>query len=133
MPTASGAVVDQRDGVGTTQYPGIEQSRGWVELRRGAYEKADGPTSRRLTRSAALPEAVRPVAVLRCQHGHELRSDFTPDERAGFTPRRPPEWDVAIFKYGDEIQTAPITVERNRRTFAWKCWELGPPGEFPVP
>lgn len=39
----------------------------------------------------------------------------------GFTPGRPPEWDLAIFKYGDEVQTALITLERNRRTFAWKC------------
>ncbi len=46
----------------------------------------------------------------------------------GFTPGRPPEWDVAIFKYGDEIQTALITLERNRRTFAWKCWEVDSDG-----
>ena len=39
----------------------------------------------------------------------------------GFTPGSPPEWDVEIFKHGDEIQTALITLERNRWTFAWKC------------
>ncbi|MER7250687.1 DUF664 domain-containing protein [Kribbella sp. NPDC000426] len=40
----------------------------------------------------------------------------------GFTAGRPPEWDVGIFLRGDELQTALLTLERNRRTFAWKCW-----------
>lgn len=46
----------------------------------------------------------------------------------GFTPGKPPEWDVDIFKYGDELQTALITLERNRRTFAWKCSEVDADG-----
>ena len=46
----------------------------------------------------------------------------------GFTPGRPPEWDITIFKYGDEVQTALITLERNRRTFAWKCWDVDSDG-----
>lgn len=39
----------------------------------------------------------------------------------GFTPGRPPEWDLERFLRGDEVDTAVITVERNRLTFAWKC------------
>lgn len=39
----------------------------------------------------------------------------------GFAPGRPPEWDFERFLRGDEIATAVITLERNRRTFAWKC------------
>ncbi|MEP9383582.1 DUF664 domain-containing protein [Nocardioides cheoyonin] len=39
----------------------------------------------------------------------------------GFTAGKPPEWDVERFLHGDEIDTALITLERNRRTFAWKC------------
>jgi hypothetical protein len=46
----------------------------------------------------------------------------------GFTAGRPPEWDIDIFKHGDEIQTALITLERNRRTFAWKCWDVDSDG-----
>ncbi|MFD3404303.1 DUF664 domain-containing protein [Kribbella sp. NPDC058693] len=46
----------------------------------------------------------------------------------GFTAGRPPEWDVEIFMHGDEIQTALITLERNRRTFAWKCWDVDSDG-----
>jgi hypothetical protein len=46
----------------------------------------------------------------------------------GFTPGRPPEWDVGVFLYGDEVQTALITLERNRRTFAWKCWDVDADG-----
>ena len=46
----------------------------------------------------------------------------------GFTAGRPPEWDLDIFKHGDEIQTALITLERNRRTFAWKCWDVDSDG-----
>ena len=46
----------------------------------------------------------------------------------GFTPGRPPEWDLAIFLHGDELQTALITLERNRRTFAWKCWDVDSDG-----
>jgi uncharacterized damage-inducible protein DinB len=39
----------------------------------------------------------------------------------GFRPGEPPEWDIERFMRGDEIDTAVITLERNRRTFAWKC------------
>jgi hypothetical protein len=42
----------------------------------------------------------------------------------GFTPGRPPDWDLDIFLRGDEVQTALITLERNRRTFAWKSWDV---------
>ena len=45
-----------------------------------------------------------------------------PTSAPGFTPGRPPVWDIDIFLHGDEVQTALITLERNRRTFAWKCW-----------
>lgn len=46
----------------------------------------------------------------------------------GFTPGRPPEWDLDIFMRGDELQTALLTLERNRRTFAWKCWGVDSDG-----
>jgi uncharacterized damage-inducible protein DinB len=39
----------------------------------------------------------------------------------GFTAGEPPKWDVERFMHGDEVDTALITLERNRRTFAWKC------------
>jgi uncharacterized damage-inducible protein DinB len=39
----------------------------------------------------------------------------------GFEPGEPPEWDIERFLRGDEVDTAVITLERNRRTFAWKC------------
>ena len=39
----------------------------------------------------------------------------------GFVPGQPPEWDLERFLRGDEVDTAVITLERNRRTFAWKC------------
>ena len=42
----------------------------------------------------------------------------------GFTAGKPPEWDVERFLRGDEIDTALITLERNRRTFAWKCADI---------
>ena len=42
----------------------------------------------------------------------------------GFTAGKAPEWDVERFLRGDEIDTALITLERNRRTFAWKCADL---------
>ncbi len=29
---------------------------------------------------------------------------------------------------GDEVDTAVITLERNRRTFAWKCADVGAGG-----
>lgn len=41
-----------------------------------------------------------------------------------FTPGEPPEWDVERFLRGDELDTAVITLERNRRTFAWKCADV---------
>ena len=46
----------------------------------------------------------------------------------GFTPGRPPEWDIERFLRGDEVDTAVITLERNRRTFAWKCADVGAEG-----
>ena len=46
----------------------------------------------------------------------------------GFTPGQPPVWDLERFMHGDEIDTAVITLERNRRTFAWKCAGLGAEG-----
>ena len=46
----------------------------------------------------------------------------------GFTPGRPPEWDIERFLRGDEVATAVITLERNRRTFAWKCADLDAEG-----
>jgi uncharacterized damage-inducible protein DinB len=42
----------------------------------------------------------------------------------GFAAGSPPEWDVERFLHGDEIDTALITLERNRRTFAWKCADI---------
>jgi len=46
----------------------------------------------------------------------------------GFTPGQPPEWDIERFLHGDEVDTAVITLERNRRTFAWKCADVGAEG-----
>ncbi|HEY3528243.1 MAG TPA: DUF664 domain-containing protein [Nocardioides sp.] len=46
----------------------------------------------------------------------------------GFTPGRPPEWDLELFLRGDELATAVITLERNRRTFAWKCADVDADG-----
>ena len=46
----------------------------------------------------------------------------------GFTAGRPPEWDLEQFLRGDEVATALITLERNRRTFAWKCADLDADG-----
>jgi hypothetical protein len=43
----------------------------------------------------------------------------------GLTAGKPPEWDVERFLRGDELDTALITLERNRRTFAWKCDGIG--------
>ncbi|MGA8248221.1 MAG: DUF664 domain-containing protein [Nocardioides sp.] len=45
-------------------------------------------------------------------------------EQVGFTAGKPPEWDVELFLHGDETQTALITLERNRLTFAWKCADV---------
>jgi hypothetical protein len=45
----------------------------------------------------------------------------------GFEPGRPPQWDLERFLRG-ETATAVITLERNRRTFAWKCAGLGAEG-----
>lgn len=42
----------------------------------------------------------------------------------GFTPGQPPKWDLERFLRGDEVETAVITLERNRRTFAWKCADV---------
>jgi hypothetical protein len=39
----------------------------------------------------------------------------------GFIPGRPPAGDRERFLHGGEVDTAVITLERNRRTFAWKC------------
>ncbi len=46
----------------------------------------------------------------------------------GFTPGQPPEWDIERFMRGDEVDTVVITLERNRRTFAWKCADVGAEG-----
>jgi uncharacterized damage-inducible protein DinB len=46
----------------------------------------------------------------------------------GFSPGQPPEWNLERFMRGDEIDTAVITLERNRRTFAWKCADVGADG-----
>ncbi|GAA4354486.1 mycothiol transferase [Angustibacter luteus] len=46
----------------------------------------------------------------------------------GFTPGRPPEWDVESFLRGDELATALITLERDRITFAWKCADVDAEG-----
>jgi hypothetical protein len=46
----------------------------------------------------------------------------------GFTPGRPPERDVERFRHGAEIDTAVITLERNRLTFAWKCSDVDAAG-----
>ncbi|MFM6848674.1 MAG: DUF664 domain-containing protein [Terrabacter sp.] len=51
-----------------------------------------------------------------------MTSDF------GFTPGQPPERDIDRFMRGDEVETAVITLERNRHTFAWKCAEVGEEG-----
>ena len=46
----------------------------------------------------------------------------------GFTAGQPPEWDVERFLHGDEVDTALITLERNRLTFAWKCADVDADG-----
>jgi hypothetical protein len=46
----------------------------------------------------------------------------------GFIAGQPPEWDLERFLHGDEVDTALITLERNRRTFAWKCAGVGADG-----
>lgn len=46
----------------------------------------------------------------------------------GFTPGQPPEWDIERFMRGDEVDTALITLERNRLTFAWKCADVAADG-----
>lgn len=46
----------------------------------------------------------------------------------GFVAGQPPEWDVERFLHGDEVDTALITLERNRLTFAWKCAGIGAEG-----
>ena len=46
----------------------------------------------------------------------------------GFTPGQPPEWDIERFLRGDEVDTAVITLERNRHTFWWKCADVGAEG-----
>ena len=45
-----------------------------------------------------------------------------------FTAGQPPEWDVERFLHGDEVDTALITLERNRLTFAWKCADVDADG-----
>src|SRR4051812_833824 len=46
----------------------------------------------------------------------------------GFTPGQPPQWDRERFMHGDEVDTAMITLERNRLTFAWKCADVDAQG-----
>lgn len=45
-------------------------------------------------------------------------------EAIGLTMGQPPKWDVEKFLHGDEVETALITLERNRQTFAWKCADV---------
>ena len=51
-----------------------------------------------------------------------------PGSALGLTAGAPPEWNVEQFLHGDEAQTALITLERNRLTFAWKCAEVDAAG-----
>lgn len=46
----------------------------------------------------------------------------------GFTAGAPPRWDVERFLHGDEVETALITLERNRLTFGWKCADVDAAG-----
>ncbi len=46
----------------------------------------------------------------------------------GFAPGQPPDWDLERFMRGDEVDTAVITLERNRLTFAWKCADVDADG-----
>ena len=46
----------------------------------------------------------------------------------GFTAGEPPKWDVERFLHGDEVETALITLERNRLTFGWKCADIDAAG-----
>jgi hypothetical protein len=46
----------------------------------------------------------------------------------GFTPGQPPEWDIERFMRDDEVDTAVITLERNRRTFARKSADVDADG-----
>lgn len=46
----------------------------------------------------------------------------------GFVAGRPPKWDVERFLHGDEVETALITLERNRLTFGWKCADVDAAG-----
>ncbi len=48
----------------------------------------------------------------------------SPTSPWGFTPGQAPKWDIERFMHGDEVDTAVITLERNRRTFAWKCADV---------
>jgi uncharacterized damage-inducible protein DinB len=48
----------------------------------------------------------------------------SPTSTWGFTPGQAPKWDIERFMRGDEVDTAVITLERNRRTFAWKCADV---------
>jgi hypothetical protein len=49
-------------------------------------------------------------------------------EDLGFVSGQAPQWDVERFLRGDEVETALITLERNRRTFAWKCADVDADG-----
>jgi hypothetical protein len=53
---------------------------------------------------------------------------ITTPSSMGFTAGRPPQWDVERFLRGDEVETALITLERNRLTFAWKCADIDSDG-----
>ncbi len=57
-----------------------------------------------------------------CSATQAVRHEVSPGLR--FTAGKPPEWDVDRFLHGDETDTALITLERNRRTFAWKCADI---------
>jgi hypothetical protein len=58
--------------------------------------------------------------------GPERLADMT--SALGFTAGEPPKWDVERFLHGDEIETALMTLERNRLTFAWKCADVDAAG-----
>ena len=48
--------------------------------------------------------------------------------RLGFTPGRPPEWNVERFLHGDEVETALITVERTGGRSPGSAPASEPPG-----
>jgi hypothetical protein len=74
-----------------------------------------------------VKESKRPCADRPTPDAARASLGWVPVERC-FTPGQPPEWDIERFMHGDEIDTAVITLERNRRTFAWKLADVGAEG-----